>query len=88
MSSFARKFVASAAFQAYRAEDVMSMPQRLSIAVSNLHRQPFERLAELGLDERQIARELEEEGASRFSESVGAVLSAVEKKEGPIHVGP
>ncbi|HSS43953.1 MAG TPA: transaldolase family protein, partial [Thermoanaerobaculia bacterium] len=45
----------------------------------------FRRLAELGIEEQQISRELEEEGARKFSESIGKISKAVEEKEESIN---
>jgi transaldolase/transaldolase/glucose-6-phosphate isomerase len=41
----------------------------------------FRSLAELKIDEQQISRELEAQGAEKFFDSYGRVLKAVEKKE-------
>ena len=48
-------------------------------------RSVFRRLAELGIEEQQVSRELEEEGARKFSESIGKILRAVEEKEESIN---
>ncbi|MGH9786267.1 MAG: transaldolase [Terriglobia bacterium] len=45
----------------------------------------FRSLAELGIDEQRVSRELEEEGARKFSESIGKILRAVEEKEKSIN---
>jgi transaldolase len=46
----------------------------------------FRRLAELGLDEKQISRELEDEGVAKFSDSYDRLLKAVEEKEKAMRV--
>ncbi len=43
-------------------------------------------LAELGIDEKQVYRELEEEGVHKFSESYDKLLQAVEEKEKAVRV--
>lgn len=43
-------------------------------------------LAELGIDEKQVSRELEEEGIRKFSDSYDTLLKAVEEKEKAIRV--
>jgi transaldolase len=40
----------------------------------------FRRLAELGIDDRRMARELEEEGANKFLDSYHRILQALERK--------
>jgi transaldolase len=45
----------------------------------------FQELAELKIDEHSISRELEVEGASKFSDSYDRVLKAIERKEELIH---
>jgi transaldolase len=44
-------------------------------------RSVFQELAELGIDEQLISRELEDEGAEKFRDSYGRILKAVEGKE-------
>jgi transaldolase len=44
-------------------------------------------LAELGIDEEQIYRELEEEGIRKFADSYDSLLKAVEEKEKAVRVG-
>lgn len=45
----------------------------------------FASLAELGIEEQEISRELEEEGVRKFSESVGQIFRAVEEKAASLH---
>lgn len=45
----------------------------------------FQSLAELGILEQQVTRELEEDGARRFADSIGKILAAVTDKESSIH---
>lgn len=45
----------------------------------------FRRLAELGIAEGEISRELEEESARKFSESIVEILRTIEEKEEAIH---
>jgi transaldolase len=49
-------------------------------------RRVFEGLREAGIDEKQIFRELEEEGVRKFSDSSDALLKAVEEKEKAVRV--
>jgi transaldolase len=49
-------------------------------------RHVFEGLREAGIDEKQIFRELEEEGVRKFSDSSDALLKAVEEKEKAVRV--
>jgi hypothetical protein len=42
-------------------------------------------LKELGIDEQQISHELEEEGASKFSDSIQKMIKALQTKEVAIH---
>jgi transaldolase len=49
-------------------------------------RRVFEGLREAGIDEKQIFRELEEEGVRKFSDSSGALLKALEEKEKAVRV--
>lgn len=49
-------------------------------------RHVFEGLREVGIDEKQIFRELEEEGVRKFSDSYDALLKALEEKEKAVRV--
>jgi transaldolase len=49
-------------------------------------RRVFEGLAGVGIDTKQIFRELEEEGVRKFSESYDALLKALEEKEKAVRV--
>jgi len=49
-------------------------------------RQVFEGLGEVGIDGKQIFRELEEEGVRKFSDSYDALLKALEEKEKAVRV--
>jgi transaldolase len=51
-------------------------------------RSVFRRLGELGIEEPEVSRELEEEGARRFSESIAEVLKAIKEKEEPTNAIP
>lgn len=46
----------------------------------------FRGLDELGIDERQVSRELEEEGVKKFADSFDSLLKAVEEKEKAMRV--
>ena len=46
----------------------------------------FRRLAELGIDEATVSRELEEEGVRKFSDSYDSLLKALEQKEKAMRV--
>lgn len=49
-------------------------------------RETFRRLAELGIDEATVSRELEEEGVKKFSDSYDALLKALAEKEKAMRV--
>jgi transaldolase len=49
-------------------------------------RQAFEGLREVGIDQKQIFRELEEEGVRKFSDSYDTLLKALEEKEKAVRV--
>jgi transaldolase len=49
-------------------------------------RRVFEGLADVGIDTKQIFRELEEEGVRKFSDSYDALLKALEEKEKAVRV--
>jgi transaldolase len=49
-------------------------------------RATFRGLAEAGLDEKQIFRELEDEGVKKFSDSFDDLMKALEKKEKAMRV--
>ena len=49
-------------------------------------RHVFEGLREVGIDQKQIFRELEEEGVRKFSDSYDALLKALEEKEKAVRV--
>jgi transaldolase len=51
-------------------------------------RSVFRRLCDLGIEEPEVSKELEEEGARRFSESISEVLKAIEEKEDPTNAIP
>jgi len=46
----------------------------------------FRRLAEIGIDERDVSRELEEEGVKKFSDSYDSLLKAIAEKEKAMRV--
>ena len=70
-------------FQAYR--DHGDPKIRIHDDLVDAH-STFRSLADLGIEEEQISRELEEEGARKFSEAIRKILSAIEEKEQSIHV--
>ncbi|HXO21263.1 MAG TPA: transaldolase [Thermoanaerobaculia bacterium] len=47
-------------------------------------RAAFQALADLGIDERRVSQELEEEGVRKFSDSFDKLLKAVEEKEAAV----
>ena len=49
-------------------------------------RETFRRLAELGIDEATVSRELEEEGVRKFSDSYDSLLKAIAEKEKAMRV--
>jgi transaldolase len=49
-------------------------------------RRVFEGLADVGIDTKQVFRELEEEGVRKFSDSYDALLKALEEKEKAVRV--
>ena len=49
-------------------------------------RETFRRLAELGIDEATVSRELEEEGVKKFSDSYDSLLKALAEKEKAMRV--
>jgi transaldolase len=49
-------------------------------------RETFRRLAELGIDEAPVSRELEEEGVRKFSDSYDALLKSIAEKEKAMRV--
>jgi len=50
-------------------------------------REAFRRLPELGIDEQQVYRELEEEGVRKFTDSYDALLKVLAEKEKAVQVG-
>jgi transaldolase len=49
-------------------------------------RDVFRRLAELGVEEATVSRELEEEGVKKFSDSYDSLLAALMEKEKAMRV--
>ena len=70
-------------FQAYR--DHGDPKIRISDAMDEA-RTVFRRLAEIGIDERDVSRELEEEGVKKFSDSYDSLLKAIAEKEKAMRV--
>lgn len=50
-------------------------------------REAFRRLPEVGIDEQQVYRELEEEGVRKFTDSYDALLKVLAEKEKAVQVG-
>jgi transaldolase len=70
-------------FQAYR--DHGDPKVRISDDLQGA-RETFRRLAELGIDEATVSRELEEEGVKKFSDSYDSLLKAIAEKEKAMRV--
>jgi transaldolase len=70
-------------FEAYRAK---GKPQVRIHDDLTAAREAFEGLASLSIDEKQIFRELEDEGVQKFSDSYDALLNALAEKEKAMRV--
>ena len=70
-------------FEAYR--DHGDPKVRISDDIEGA-RETFRRLAELGIDEATVSRELEEEGVRKFSDSYDSLLKAIAEKEKAMRV--